>query len=158
MNAAVAVGIAAGCALAGKLSGSEVRFYLVRAGAAGVAGSCALITLIGFLGVPGRTAQWMLYPLFAILGVSSGLYAVPLQVFLQARPPAKLKGRMIGAMNFVNWVGILLAAGLYELGASLLKDGDPPAYHWLFAAAGGLMVPVAAFYKPADAHLGAAES
>ena len=155
MNAAVAIGIAGGCVLAGKLSGEAVKFGLVRVGAAGIAGCCAGVCAVGLFGVPGGVAQWVLYPLFAALGVFSGLYAVPLQVFLQARPPASLKGRMIGAMNFVNWVGILAAAGVYAAVTGLLDGGNggPPAYHWLFAAAGGLMVPLAVFYRPADAEL-----
>ena len=165
LAAAVAVGIGAGCALAGKLSGDRVRFGLVRLGAAGIALACAAVTAVGYLGIEPGPALWMLYPLMGVIGVASGLFAVPLQVFLQARPPVSLKGRMIGAMNFVNWCGILAAAGLYAVVAKLadgpvdapnLNAADPDAaYHWLFAAAAALMLPVALFYRPADTNLGA---
>ena len=48
-----------------------------------------------------------------VLGAFTGLFAVPLQVFMQARPPKDKKGRMIAVMNQANWIGIIIAAGLY---------------------------------------------
>lgn len=53
-------------------------------------------------------------------GFFAGLYSVPLQVFIQAMAPEHLKGRMIGAMNLVNWVGIVLSGAFYEIGKQIL--------------------------------------
>ena len=47
------------------------------------------------------------------VGLFAGFFYVPLAVFMQVRPPTEKKGRMIGAMNLVNWIGIMLAAGFY---------------------------------------------
>lgn len=52
-------------------------------------------------------------------GIGAAVFVIPLQVFLQQRPPAELKGRMIGTMNLANFVGILLAGPLYQLFVAL---------------------------------------
>ena len=65
----------------------------------------------------GETRQWLGFwgslPLMLLLGAFTGLFAVPLQVFMQSAPPKDKKGRMIAVMNQANWIGILIAAGLY---------------------------------------------
>lgn len=48
-----------------------------------------------------------------VLGLATGVFIVPIQVFLQARPPAEQKGRMIGAQAFFNWVAISASALVY---------------------------------------------
>ncbi len=53
-----------------------------------------------------------------------GLFALPVQVFLQSRPPDKLKGRVIGTMNLVNWIAIILSGEVVDAG---LFDGDDAA-------------------------------
>jgi drug/metabolite transporter (DMT)-like permease len=72
-----------------------------------------------------------------------------LQVFLQGRPPRDQKGRVIGAMNLLNWIGIFLAAGMYGLltrGIVWLGIGQ-----WgLFASTAVMMLPVALFYRPRE--------
>src|SRR5262249_10925184 len=55
-------------------------------------------------------SKWLL----VLMGTAAGVFTVPLQVFLQARPPADQKGRVIGAMNLVNWIGILFSAQIYS--------------------------------------------
>ena len=167
LNACVGFGIAAGCVLAGRLSGGRVRFGLVRAGAVGVFAAGLGVAAVVWAGVPGpvralglTVEAWPLWPLMFALGLAAGLFAVPLQVFLQIRPPEALKGRMIGAMNFCNWVGIVASAGLYAALAGLV-DGparpaapgaaDPDArYHLAVLAAGVLLLPVGLFYRPRD--------
>ncbi|MGD9856046.1 MAG: hypothetical protein AB7U20_13970, partial [Planctomycetaceae bacterium] len=103
---------------------------------------------------------WLTGALLMTLGLCGGLFAVPLQVFMQARPPAGQKGRMIGAMNLINWIGILLSAGMYGVCASLFTQ--PPATEggapvstisWTFAVVAAIMLPVALFYRPADQEL-----
>ena len=169
LNACVGFGIAVGCVLAGKLSAGRVRFGLVRVGAAGVFAAGLGVAAVVWAGVPGpivlpgalggwTVEAWPLWPLMLALGLAAGLFAVPLQVFLQIRPPEALKGRMIGAMNFCNWVGIVASAALYFVLARFV-DGDtpPPApglpdpdarYHLAVLAAGVILLPVAFFYHP----------
>ena len=56
---------------------------------------------------------------------------------------------MIGAMNLINWIGLLLASGIYFVMTALLDLWGEPM-HWVFLATGLLMAPVALFYRPDD--------
>ena len=79
-------------------------------------------------------------------GLAAAVFIIPLQVFLQKRPPAELKGRMIGTMNFANFVGILLAGPLYQAFLSLASSLGWPvsSVFWMLAV---LLLPIAFFYQ-----------
>jgi acyl-[acyl-carrier-protein]-phospholipid O-acyltransferase/long-chain-fatty-acid--[acyl-carrier-protein] ligase len=73
--------------------------------------------------------------------------AVPLQVFIQARPPAALKGRIIGAMNLFTWGGIMLSTLFYYLcNLALARTGYPPS--WVLAALAPILVGVSLAFWP----------
>ena len=173
MAACMGVGIAIGCVLAGRLSQGRLRFGLVTIGAWGLIATFLVATAIGHYGTADiapaelqaaqenpfaakafeldNPAQWPAYVTMIALGGFAGLFAVPLQVFLQHRPPRELKGRMIGAMNLVNWIGIFLSAALYGLLAAIW--GDSREYAWIFAVAAAMLLPVALFYRPKNESL-----
>lgn len=81
------------------------------------------------------------------LGIAAGLYIVPLQVFMQSRPPEAQKGRMIGTMNLANWIGIVLSAVLLGVANSLL-EGMGISRVWLFVGLAFLVIPIAIFFNP----------
>jgi MFS family permease len=81
------------------------------------------------------------------VGFFAGFFYVPLAVIMQVRPPADQKGRMIGAMNLVNWIGIMLAAVFYLLVIMVCK-GLQIRESWIFAMSAAVMLPVAMFYRP----------
>jgi hypothetical protein len=81
------------------------------------------------------------------MGVFAGFFIVPRAVFMQARPPEDQKGRMIGAMNLINWIGILLAAGFYFAAEAICRMLHAPV-SWIFAMTAAVMLPVALFYRP----------
>lgn len=125
----LAIGIAIGCALSSALARGYIRFSLVRLGAVGM--TCALFLLslpasFNFGGTIPRDQTGTLLgyggslPVLLILGASAGLFAVPLQVFLQVKSPARDKGRLMGTMNFTTWIGIFLSAGFYGVVEALL--------------------------------------
>ena len=104
----------------------------------------------------GETRQWLGYlgsmAVLLLLGVFTGLFAVPLQVFMQYRPPEDKKGRMIAVMNQANWIGIFIAGGIYDLLASLIEWRDwPRVTMFLFIAL--FMLPIAMFYHPKNEEL-----
>lgn len=83
-----------------------------------------------------------------LLGISAGLFSVPVQVYLQARAPQGQKGRVIGIMNLFNWIGIA-GAGLYHgVANSLLAGYQAP--NLVFAAAGLAVIPLLVWYRPRD--------
>lgn len=84
------------------------------------------------------------------VGLFAGFYSVPLQVFLQSNAPVEQKGRIIGAMNLLNWIGIAGAGGIYHFGRVILVDNLNLPHATLFGFAAVLMLPVALFYRPPE--------
>ena len=123
--ASVGVGIALGCVVAGRLSHGKVAFRLSRVGCCGAIGCAVGIWALGVMGEQLLNFYTAL-GLLMLLGFCAGVFAVPLQVFLQSRPPEGQKGRMIGAMNLFNWIGILLSAAAYGLCALAIKKFSLP--------------------------------
>jgi acyl-[acyl-carrier-protein]-phospholipid O-acyltransferase/long-chain-fatty-acid--[acyl-carrier-protein] ligase len=160
LAALLGVGIAVGCLVAGKLSHEQISFHLVHYGAYGMFG---LLLGLALLPLVPLTPEVLAYPaglLLLGLGYSAGIFVVPLQVFLQARPPADRKGRMIGTMNLANWIAILLAAGFYGLCSKLftvpaaVSGGSPRSIiSWTFAVMAVLILPVAVTFRPPDERL-----
>ena len=105
----------------------------------------------------GESTQWLGYQgslvMLIFTGIFTGFFAVPLQVFMQTRPPDDKKGRMIAVMNQANWVGIAISGVLYNWFSSLIESQLwSRSVMFLFIAA--LMLPVALFYHPRNEVLG----
>ncbi len=83
----------------------------------------------------------------ALLGVAAGFFAIPVQVFIQSRPPADQKGRMIAVMNQANFLAILLSGVLYGLFSRFIVAMEWPRSP-LFALMAILILPVLLFYHP----------
>lgn len=84
--------------------------------------------------------------MLVLLGASAAFFAIPVQVFIQSRPPAELKGRVIAFMNQANFLAIVLA-GLMYMGVDwLLRVNDWPR-SVAFAAAAIIFLPVAFIYR-----------
>ncbi len=98
--------------------------------------------------VPSSRFEWALRGLLIGVGLFAGFFYVPLAVFMQARPPAALKGRMIGAMNLVNWIGIMLSAVFYGAAKYLCDSVLQVRLCWIFAMCALVMLPIALFYRP----------
>jgi MFS family permease len=146
MAAIIGLGIAVGAVLGGWLSGGRVNFRVAKIGAWG---SCFFLLL---LGLPGPHHDHLLgfagsLPALALMGVCAGFFAIPIQTFIQSRPPSDQKGRIIGVQNTMNFTAILLSGVIY-IGFDQLVTALawPRATIFLFTAA--LMLPVAIFYRP----------
>lgn len=102
---ASAFGIAGGSLLAAKLSGKDVEFGIVPLGAIGLTIAPVLL----------HNAPANLPTVLAIIllfGISAGLFSLPLQTFIQLRAEAEIRGEVLAASSFVNWIGILIASAL----------------------------------------------
>ena len=142
----ISFGIAAGSVLAGAASRGKVNPTVQRIGAWGMVATLLLLAMRGgpqdhLLGYAGSLMDLIM------LGVFTGMFAVPLQVFLQSRPPPGDKGRMIATQNLLNWIGIFLSAGVYALVEKLLRKIGWPT-NGVFALTALLMLPVAIWYRP----------
>ena len=158
--AVIGLGIAAGSVMAGRWSRGRADFRLVRAGSWSMVVCCFLMAVSWPNGQHVLGYSGSLVVLFA-LGAATGIFIIPLQVFLQSRPSAERKGRIIAVMNQWNFVAILLSGIVYAVASSvLLTNNLPPS--GMFALMGGLMLIVACCYRPdtqrilADANVSAA--
>jgi acyl-[acyl-carrier-protein]-phospholipid O-acyltransferase/long-chain-fatty-acid--[acyl-carrier-protein] ligase len=113
----LSVGMAAGAIAAGRLSQGRVEIGLVPLGSLGL--SVCSTTLVAFgahgprvFDVPGVAVASLLG-----LGVSAGLFIVPLNALYQQRSPEGHKGRLIAFSNMVNF-GAVLVAGAVPLALS----------------------------------------
>jgi len=166
LSAMIGVGIAIGCAIGGVVSAGRVDFRLLRIGCIGMMACLAIVAIPADGNVDqlrnesgvltrlpgiGESTQWLGYvgsmPIFLVMGAFTGLFAVPLQVFMQSRPPDDKKGCMIAVMNQFNWIGILLAVAVYAGLTKLIEwQAWPRSVIFLFIAL--LMLPIAIVYHP----------
>ncbi|HEY7598285.1 MAG TPA: MFS transporter, partial [Candidatus Limnocylindrales bacterium] len=104
LQAAIAVGVGIGSAAAGRLSGDKVELGLVPIGSVGIGVSALLLAW-------SPPSFGLALAALVLLGISGGLFVVPLNANLQLRAPAAERGRLIGTTNFLNMFGVLLASG-----------------------------------------------
>lgn len=103
-----AAGIGVGSVLAGAISRNRVESGLVPVGLTGVGLSLCAVTW------NPQSATWLTLCMFAT-GISAGLFSIPVRALIQQRPPAEKRGGVLGLSEFVDFSGILLAAGVYAL-------------------------------------------
>lgn len=150
LTAVIAVGIAVGAVAAGKLCAGRPNPKVVTFGLWGLIVFMVLLAIWlpggrHLLGYGGSM------PALVLLGASAGLFAIPVQVFIQSRPPDDQKGRMIAVMNQANFIAILLSGVLYDLFGRVVDALGWPRSP-IFAMMAVLLLPVALFYKlPAEA-------
>lgn len=126
LQVALAIGMAAGSILAGKLSGDHVEYGLIPIGA-------FLMATMGFvLGIEGVSKLTFTICL-AFLGIGGGLFIVPLAAVLQHRPPADRKGAVQGAASWLSWVGIS-AAALLQKELNIRLQWTPGHIFWFCGA------------------------
>jgi acyl-[acyl-carrier-protein]-phospholipid O-acyltransferase/long-chain-fatty-acid--[acyl-carrier-protein] ligase len=151
LQGGLCLGIALGCMTAGMLSPRGPNFRLVTWGAWGISAGLAAIGALAISGATSTAACIAAGMVLFQLGFATGIFTVPLQVFLQNRPPVDQKGRVIGALNIANWIGILGASLFYELTANTaarISPGSPLVIAAPFAATACIFVPIAVWYRP----------
>jgi len=118
---AAALGIGLGALLAGRLSGRTVEFGVVPIGAAGLCASAFALHAL-----PPHLPTVLL--VVALFGISSGLFIVPLQAFIQLRSPADRRGEIQAAASFLSWLGALGASTLLWLLAGPMQVSPGAAF------------------------------
>jgi acyl-[acyl-carrier-protein]-phospholipid O-acyltransferase/long-chain-fatty-acid--[acyl-carrier-protein] ligase len=104
---ALAGGIGIGSIVAGTLSGDHIELGLIPAGSA-LMGVCSIAS--------GFSTNYLLVILcLAGVGFGGGLFAVPLNAFLQEEAALGERGRVMATNNFVNMIGVIVASGFLWL-------------------------------------------
>ena len=144
LTACIALGIMLGAVMASYLCRSKWSKYVVNLGLGGI---FVMLLLLGMwqgsqqiVGFSGSLLCLM------VLGIFAAIFSIPVQVFLQSRPPKELKGRLIATMNQANFLGILLAGPLYQRFEQWSSGLGWPisSVFWMM---GALMLPLAIFYR-----------
>ncbi|MDU0457817.1 MAG: acyl-[ACP]--phospholipid O-acyltransferase [Geobacteraceae bacterium] len=102
---AAALGIGGGSLLAARLSGRDVEFGIVPIGALGLTVAPILLHAV-------PPTLFSCLAILVLLGVSAGLFSLPLQTFIQFRADPARRGEVLAASSFINWVAILGASAL----------------------------------------------
>ena len=145
--ASIGVGIAFGCVSASVLSKNRINFSLVTQGAWGMIACLLALSLVGQRD-PGEAPGTLgIAGLLIVLGFCAGIFLVPLQVFLQVRPPEDQKGRMMGTMNLVNFCGLMLSSGAFYALHSLF-EWQKLETSWSFTVLALFLLPVATLFRP----------
>lgn len=144
---ALVAGVGIGSVLAGYWSAGRVELGILPLGAAGLVLNAVLLFFVPE-GVMLAGATWLGYYgwtallLFA-LGVSAGLFDVPLESYLQHHSPPQSRGSVLAASNLLTFSGILAAAVLFAALRAPLR-GDEPLLtaRQIFLFSGLLTIPV----------------
>jgi len=121
----LAIGIGAGSLAAGWLSGDHIELGLVPLG------SVAMGIFLGYVALSAPSYEHAAAALVG-LGFSAGLFAVPLNAYLQQNAGREEKGQLIATNNFMNTIGILLAATIHWVLKTALQL-TPEIIIWLTA-------------------------
>ncbi len=116
LTAVIGIGIAVGAVVAGKLTRGANDFRFVKRGAWGMLIALVLLSISLPVNSGWRHLLGFGGSLIVLigLGAAGGMFAVPVQVFLQTRAPTDQKGRIIAAMNMVNFMAIMFAGVAYD--------------------------------------------
>ena len=144
--ASLIVGVGLGSVLAGIWSGGKVELGILPLGAGGLAFSrscCTQSKACWSIPAGDYTLSYIAACIFLVdLGVSAGLFDVPLAAYMQDRSPPEHRGSILAASNFLTFGGmlvasvVLLAAPVAEWSASNLTSRE------IFLLCGLATVPV----------------
>lgn len=156
LAASIAIGIAIGSLLSGFLSGGRINVRVLRYGC------CGIVLFMVLLSIPGNRdnhllGYWGCFVVMLLLGAATGLFYVPLQTFLQARPLENIKGRILATTAMANWIAILLCALLYSVFDRIIKTNEWPR-SFLFALSALLFLPIVLFYHPNETEMNRTQS
>lgn len=141
MGMMLVIGVGLGSVLAGLWSGGHVELGIVPMGAIGMAFWSMMLCVGGWYGhtFPDFALVWICIGLF-FLGLSAGLFDVPLESYLQHQSEPRHLGQIVAATNQLAFAGILGMSLIYYLMIDVWKIS--PSFVFLLAGIGTLPVAV----------------
>ena len=121
--ASLVLGVGVGSVIAGFISGKRIELGLVPVGAAGMFMFFVALAFTPANFISGSIGWGLVIAcaLLAGLGISAGLFDVPLNSYLQHKSPVEQRGRILSATNCLMFTGVALL--------SLVFDRFRVAYH-----------------------------
>lgn len=134
---ALMIGVCIGSLVAAKITSSE-RWAHVLAPASFGMGVCLLVTGI-IAGSPMANQFFLLLLSLVGAGVCGGIFLIPLTSFIQVRPAAHRKGKVIGADNFCAFSSMLVAGQLFTVIDSSFKPSSNMFILGIFAIVASIL-------------------
>ena len=108
LQAALALGIGIGSALAGVLSFGKIAYWFV------IPSGCLMA---GFLIISGLSASSLSMALMtcSLVGTAGGFYQIPLTAGIQQRSPEAIRGASLAACNALDCISMLIGTALHWL-------------------------------------------
>ena len=120
LSVSLMAGICAGSLIAGKKISHNNWAKFMPSSAFGMGIGLVITAAIPFL--PGTIRLFFLFSSLIFTGICGGLFLIPLTSFIQVRPGAGEKGKIIAATNFCAFSGILLSGQMFEWMTPLLSS------------------------------------
>ncbi|MBL4770009.1 MAG: MFS transporter [Planctomycetes bacterium] len=114
LHAMTGLGVITGAWMSGRISGGGVAAFLIPTGLFGLAASTFLMLL------SPESVPLLRVSLFC-MGLSSGLFTIPIRCLIQGRPKSARRGSIQGLAEVMDFMGILLAGPLFYLGEKVLR-------------------------------------
>lgn len=136
---ALMVGVCIGSLVAARITSDE-RWSHVLAPASFGLGICLFVT--GIIAESAMGQQFLLLLLALVgAGICGGIFLIPLTSFIQVRPAADKKGKVIGADNFCAFSSMLVAGQLF----TVLDSSFVPSSNMLILGVFGIVASVLFF-------------
>ena len=114
LSVALMVGVCLGSLLVARLAGRQGQRWYSPLFLSCLAMGLALLLTWGSSLWEGQARMVLAFASLLLAGVGGGAFLIPLTSFIQLRPRAEEKGRIIAASNFTAFSAILLAGQLYK--------------------------------------------
>ena len=135
----LAIGAGIGAVLAGVWSAGRIDLGIVPLSALGMAVSAAALFFVPRLSAAPSWTHLRTCAALGLLGITAGLYDVPLQSYLQYFSPVENRGGLLAAANLLSFSAMLLASGIFWV----LRDALGVSAGGIFLFGGGAALAVA---------------
>ena len=117
LSVALMIGVCIGSIMAGRFDAASWRRFMVPSGT-GMAAGLFIAALAPF--IPGTYWRFAFLILaFTFAGFSGGYYLIPLVSFIQVRPRAEEKGKILGIAYFACFSGILISGLIFAVSGAI---------------------------------------
>lgn len=110
------IGVGTGSVLAGLLSRDKIELGLVPMAALGITAGSLLMFIAGSIAEDSANPAWWTWAAcigLLVLGVSAGLFDVPLEAYLQQQAKPEIRGTILAAANFLAFSGMAASCGIF---------------------------------------------
>jgi 1-acyl-sn-glycerol-3-phosphate acyltransferase len=117
LSVGLMTGVCIGSLLAGRREASSWRRLMIPAGV-GMAISLLIAALAPLL--PGTILCFVfLITVFTFTGICGGFYLIPIVSFIQIRPKATEKGKILGISNFASFTAIIISGIVFSISGNI---------------------------------------